>query len=116
MTEDIEEIRRRRMQQLIQHQMQEQQENAIQEQMQEAEISRQIKFIMNNILAPEARERLSNIRLVNPQYARQIEVLLIQLKQAGRLGDKLSDKELKQMLLKISSSRKDTKIDYERGG
>ncbi|MBM3308798.1 MAG: DNA-binding protein [Candidatus Altiarchaeales archaeon] len=106
MAEDIEELRRRRMQQLLQQQMQQQQQEALQQQMQEAEVSSQIKFIINQILTPEARERLANIRLARPEYARQIEILLIQLKQAGRLPKQLSDVEFKKILLKISKGRK----------
>ena len=106
MAEDIEELRRRRMQQLLQQQMQQQQQEAMQQQMQEAEVSSQIKFIINQILTPEARERLSNIRLARPEYARQIEILLIQLKQAGRLPKQLPDEEFKKILMKIRGSNK----------
>lgn len=110
MAEDIEELRRRRMQQLMaQHQ-----QDAVQEQFQEAETSRQIKYIVDNILAPEARERLSNIRLARPQYARQIEVLLIQLKQAGRLPEMLSDADFKGILMKISGRKRESRIEYDR--
>lgn len=114
MADDIEELRKRRMQQLIQQQLQQQQQDALQEQMQEAEISNQIRFIISDILSPEARERLSNIRIARPQYARQIEILLIQLKQAGRLPEKLSDKDFKDILMKITGRKKGTKVSYKK--
>ena len=112
MAEDIEELRRKRMQQLLQQQVQSQQQEALQEQMQEAEINNQIKFIIGNILEPEARERLANLRLARPQYARQIEILLIQLRQAGRLPQKLSDTEFKEILMKLSGKKREGKISY----
>jgi programmed cell death protein 5 len=114
MAEDVEELRRRRMQQLIQQRLQQQQQEAVQADMQEAELSSQIKFIINQILEPEARERLSNIRLANPSYARQVEILLIQLKQAGRLPSKLSDGAFKQILHKINEGKKESRFSFKK--
>ncbi|MDD5112038.1 MAG: DNA-binding protein [Candidatus Altiarchaeota archaeon] len=114
MADELEEIRRRRMQQLMAQQMQGQQQEAMQEQMREAEINSQIKLIIGQILSPEARERLSNIRLARPSQARQIEILLIQLKQAGRLPAQLTDKDFKEILLKITGTRREGKVSYNR--
>jgi len=69
-----------------------------------------IKMIINRILTPEARERLGNIRLARPEFARQIEILLIQLYQAGQLPKKLTDEKLKEILERIHSRKKETKI------
>jgi len=114
MADELEELRRRRMQQLMQQQMQAQQQDSVQEQMREAEINNQIKYIISQILSSEARERLSNIRLARPQQARQIEMLLIQLKQAGRLPSVLSDGEFKQILLKITGGKRESKVSYNK--
>ena len=108
---DIEELRQRRMQQLLQQQMQQQLQQQVQQQLQEEEMSAQIKLIINKILTPEARERLSNIRTVRPAYARQIEILLIQLYQAGKLPQQLTDDGLKEILLKIQSAKREGKIE-----
>jgi DNA-binding TFAR19-related protein (PDSD5 family) len=50
------------------------------------------------------------IRLARPDFARQIEILLIQLYQQGRLKS-LSDDQLKAMLAKISDTKRETKIN-----
>ncbi|HXY82384.1 MAG TPA: DNA-binding protein [Candidatus Saccharimonadales bacterium] len=62
------------------------------------------------ILTPEARQRLTNIRMVKPEFADQIEVQLIQLAQTGRVKVPISDDELKQALSRLQSQRKDIHI------
>ncbi|RLI96119.1 MAG: DNA-binding protein [Candidatus Altiarchaeales archaeon] len=111
---DIEELRKRRIQQILYEQQRRQLEKQLEQQQQleqqEAQINALIKKIITQILTPEARERLANIRLVRPQYAREIEIVLIQLYQQGRLPRKLSDEELKDMLKNISQRKKEIKI------
>jgi len=94
---ELEDMRRRRMQQL-------------QQQLQEEEVARQIKAIVSRIMTPEARQRLANIRLARPMYARQIEILLIQLLQAGKLPQKIDDALLLELLKKIGGSKRETQI------
>lgn len=101
--EELEEIRRRKLQQLQQQAMQKQ---AAEEQQREIE---QKKYqIMRLILSQEARQRLENIRLVKPEFAQQIELQLIQLYQAGRLkgATPLPDNSFKKLLKQITSGKK----------
>ncbi|MFH1789264.1 MAG: DNA-binding protein [Candidatus Altiarchaeota archaeon] len=93
------------MQELLARQQSPGAQEQVQRQLQEAEVERQIHFIISRILSPEARERLGNIRVARPQFARQIEVLLIQLNQAGKLPDQLSDEQLKAILTSIKSQQ-----------
>jgi programmed cell death protein 5 len=113
MADDLEEIRRRRMQELMQNQMQQQGSQQMQRAMQEQQVAEQIKVILGQILEPAARDRLANIRLASPEFARQIEMLLIQLYQGGQLPQKLSDENFKKILEKIRSKKKETKITFE---
>jgi programmed cell death protein 5 len=113
MADDLEEIRRRRLQELMQSQMQQQSSQQMQRAMQEEQVASQIKVILNQILEPAARDRLSNIRTASPEFARQIEMLLIQLYQGGQLPQKLSDENFKKILEKIRSKKKETKITIE---
>ncbi|ODS42369.1 MAG: hypothetical protein MSIBF_03330 [Candidatus Altiarchaeales archaeon IMC4] len=99
---ELERIRQERMQQM----MQQANEESFQQQMQEKEIGMQIHAIINKILSPDARERLGNLRTAMPEFARQVEILLIQLYQAGRLPKVLSDKEFKEILVQIDSKRR----------
>ena len=72
--EELEEIRRRRLEQLQQQAAQQQIAEA-----QEREFELKKYQIMRKILSVEGRQRLENIRMVKPEYAQQIELQLIQL-------------------------------------
>ena len=58
------------------------------------------------ILEPEARQRLTNIRMIKPEFAEQVELQLIQLAQSGRVTTPITDLELKQLLIQITPKRK----------
>ncbi len=97
MQKRMEEYQSAAMQQAAQHQM-------FQEQMQI------LKKITTHILEPKARERLSNIKMVKPDIALQLEVYLVQLYQAGHLRSKVTDEQLVAILSKLGGGRKDFKI------
>ena len=109
--EELEEIRRRKMAQ-IQGQVQDAQ---LQQEMQE-EVNAQKQAIMRKILSPEARQRLTNIAMVRPEFAAQLEMQLIQLAQSGqlaRLGTlPLSDENFKSILARLSGKKPDIKIKH----
>lgn len=109
--EELEEIRRRKMAQ-IQGQVQDAQH---QQEMQE-EVNAQKQAIMRKILSPEARQRLTNIAMVRPEFAAQLEMQLIQLAQSGqlaRLGTlPLSDENFKSILTRLSGKKQDIKIKH----
>lgn len=109
---ELEELRQRRIKQLMQQQQQAQSQQQLQH-LKEQEIETQIKLIITKILTPEARERLGNIRLARPQFARQIELFLIQLHQAGKLPQKLADEQLKQILEKLKQGKREPSITRE---
>lgn len=105
-SDELEGIRQQRLRQMLQQQAQQQ----IQQQVQEEQISAQIKLIINQILDTEARERLGNIRIARPEFARQIEIFLIQLYQAGRLPKRLTDAQFKEILEKLHNKRHEPRI------
>lgn len=105
------------MQELMQQQSQQQTQQQVQQQMQEAELRKKISYIARNVLTPEARERLGNIRArdktQNTDYSTQIELLLVQLYQAGKLPHKLTDQEFKTLLDQIRSGQRERKITFK---
>ena len=105
-SEELEGIRQRKLRQMLQQQAQQQ----VQQQVQEDQVSSQIKFIITQILDPEARGRLANIRLAKPEFARQIEIFLIQLYQAGRLPKMLTDVQFKEILEKLHEKKREPRI------
>ncbi|WP_309492873.1 DNA-binding protein [Candidatus Hecatella orcuttiae] len=66
--------------------------------------------LLRVILTPEARLRLSNIKMVRPEFAEQLERQLIQLAQSGRVPAPLTDQQLKELLRRLTSTRKDITI------
>ena len=104
---DLERIRARKLQELQQQALEEQRR----EQMKE-ELDAQKQRIMSQILTPDARQRLTNIKMVRPEFAESIELQLIQLAQSGRLGSKVTDEQLKQILKQISGRKREGKITF----
>ena len=106
---DIDEIRRRRMQQLQQQAQQQSPDVESQEQMRR-EVETQKRQAMMQLLTPEARARLTNIRLTKPDFVDQIELQLIQLAQAGRVQSKITDDQLKELLTKLAGQKREINI------
>ena len=114
---DLDEIRQKRMAELQAQQaaaQQAQQQQAAQQQMQQQEAQAQFeaqkKQILGQILTPEARNRLANLRLTKPELVNQIEIQLIQSAQAGSLRGKVTDEQLKVLLKQIAGQKREIKI------
>lgn len=100
MVEDIDEIRQRKLAEL-QKRMEEEKSRESAEQ--NAQIQKQL--ILRSILTPEARSRLTNLRLSRPEYANTIEMQLVGLAQSGNLRGKVTDSQLKEILRKLARQR-----------
>lgn len=62
--------------------------------------------ILNQILEPEAVDRLGRIRLVKESRAVDIENRLIMLAQSGQLRQKVTEEQLKDLLNAISENQR----------
>ncbi len=98
--EELDNIRKRKLQELQQQAAQQQIAEA-----QQKDFEKKKYQIMRKILSQEGRQRLENIRMVKPEFAQQIELQLIQLFQSGQLRGAipLPDKAFKKLLEQISS-------------
>ncbi|MCL1978126.1 MAG: DNA-binding protein [Candidatus Bathyarchaeota archaeon] len=76
----------------------------------EEKIEAQKQALLRQILSPEARQRLNNLKMVRADFTEQIELQLIQMAQIGKLPIPLSDAQLKQILLQLQSRKRETKI------
>jgi len=76
----------------------------------EDKIEAQKQALLRQILSPEARQRLNNLKMVKPEFAEQIELQLIQMAQMGKLPIPLSDAQLKQILVQLQTRKRETKI------
>ncbi len=102
--EELEALRRRRLAELQRGGVDEQRRAQAQQQ------ERQKQSVLRRILTPEARQRLTNIRMVKPEFAEELEMQLIQLAQAGRLQSQVTDEQLRKTLAQLQSQRRDIKI------
>ena len=103
--EEIEELRRRRLLELQKRLAQEQQQVQMQQR-----IEMEKQAILRRILTADARQRLNNLKMVKPEFASQLELQLIQLAQQGRIDPPITDQQLKEILIRLQSGRRDIRI------
>lgn len=103
---ELEALRHRKMQEL---QVRAQQEAMAQEQTKQLEAQR--AMLMRQILTPEARERLANLRMTRPDLVEHVENQLVMLVQSGRVTDKIDDYTLRQLLRRIMPAKREIKIE-----
>ncbi|MDH3341690.1 MAG: DNA-binding protein [Nitrosopumilus sp.] len=76
-----------------------------------SESSKQKEQILKQILSPEARLRLNNIKMVKSELSDLVEQYLIGMATQGKLPGQISDDQLKQILLSIQQPKRDFKIN-----
>lgn len=104
--EELDAIRRRKMA-AMQHRASDGQQRQLQE---EQQMEAQKQALLKQILSPEARQRLTNLKMVKPEFTDQLELQIIQLAQMGKIPIPLSDAQLKQILIQLQSRKRETKI------
>jgi len=67
--------------------------------------------ILKQILTPEARMRLNNIRMVKKELSDLVEQYLIGMATQGKMPGQINDDQLKQILLSIQQPKRDFKIN-----
>jgi len=107
--DELEEIRRRKLMELRAQRERELEELARQQELAKR-IEEQKRAILRAILEPEARERLSRIKLAHPEIAEAVENQLIALAQSGRIQRKITDEMLKELLRRALPKKRETRI------
>ncbi|HIH85988.1 MAG TPA: DNA-binding protein [Methanoculleus sp.] len=106
--DELAELRRRRLEQMQRQAMEQQ---AMEEELaRQQQVESQIRTVLMEILEPEARERLNTIKLTRPDFARGVEQQLVMLAQSGRIRQRISDEQLKTILIQLTPSKKDFRI------
>jgi len=103
---ELEALRQKRMAEL-----QQQQQNQVAQQEQAKQFEAQKQSILRQIMTPEARDRMSNIRLTNPELANSVEMQLIRLSQSGRLQGVITDAMLRDILQKMIPAEREIHIE-----
>ncbi|MCJ7425236.1 DNA-binding protein [Candidatus Bathyarchaeota archaeon] len=102
---ELEELRRKKLS-ALQRQVAEEQRNAQSQQ----QLEMQKEALLRSILSPEARQRLTNLKMVKPEFTDQLELQLIQLAQQGKMRVPVSDEQLRQILVQLQSRKREPTI------
>ena len=103
---ELEAIRQRRMAEL-----QQSQQNQAAQQEQAKQIEAQKQSILRQIMTPEARDRLANVKLANPNLAASVENQMIRLYQGGRLQQQITDARLREILQSMVPQEREIHIE-----
>lgn len=103
--DELQALRRRRLEEL-----QRRQQDAAQEQKEREVVDAQVAAIMRKILTPEARERLARLKIAHPDIVASVEQQLISLAQSGRLDRMIDDATLQQILQRVLPEKREIKI------
>ena len=104
--EELDAIRRRKLQERQQAQV-----RVAADQQYREQVQAQRQQVLRQILTPEARERLGRIELAYPELKESIENQLIGLAQSGRVQRMIDDATLRQILERVIPRKREIKIE-----
>ncbi|KEZ42827.1 hypothetical protein SAPIO_CDS5248 [Scedosporium apiospermum] len=116
MDDELEQIRKARLEQLKASGggSSKGRQQADQEQQQRQQQAEARKAMLDQILHPEAADRLGRIRMVKESRATEIENRLIMLAQTGQLRQKVTEEQLKELLNAVADNKEEQKIVVTR--
>lgn len=103
--QELEDIRRKKIEELQQAQVSEEVQVAQKEQ-----YDQQRQTVLRKILTPEARERVARLRIARPEFAQAVENQLIMLAKSGQLHTIIDDANLLLILEKLTPEKRDITI------
>jgi programmed cell death protein 5 len=109
--DDIEELKRKKIQELQQKQ-QESLQNQAQEQAQLQQQIQQLEHVVRQHFTKEALQRYGNLKAAHPEKAVKVLVVLGQLIQSGKITEKINDNQLKELLKQIEPKKQDFNIKH----
>jgi len=82
-----------------------------QKRLQALQLEMQKKELLRGMLSPEAYERMANVRMSSPELYDKVIRSLAYLAQSGKKIAKISDKQLYELLAKMTE-RRETSIEF----
>jgi programmed cell death protein 5 len=101
--EELDELREQRLEELKEQQGEGDGEGR-EEARQQAEAQKQA--ILKQYLTDGARQRLNTVKMTKPGFAEQVEQQLVSLAGSGRLGDRIDEDQMKELLKEMSPDSK----------
>ena len=106
--DDLEELRKEKMEQLKEQQQGEVDEEAMQAQQEQADAQKQA--ILRQYLTDGARKRLNTVKMSKPDHGEQIERQVVALAQSGRVQGQIDEDQMKELLSELSPDSKSFNI------
>ena len=110
--DELEELRRKKMEQLQEQADADVGEDAQAQEAAQQQAEAQKQAILRQYLTEDARKRLNTVKMSKPQFAEQVERQVIALAQSGRLQGKIDDGKMKQLLKELQPEKK--RFDIQR--
>lgn len=111
----LDELREQRLEELQDQQDGQQGDGAANEAAQQAaqeQAQAQKQAMLRKFLTDGARKRLNSVRMSKPDFADQVEQQVLSLAQSGRLGDKIDEDQMKELLKELTPDSR--KFDIKR--
>lgn len=106
---NIEEIREKKLREL-----QEQKAAQIAEEQKMLQQVNTIETMAKQAMTPEAFARYSTLKTAHPEKALQAVAMIAQAASEGKLAEKVSDEQFKNLLLRMEPKKKEPKINIIR--
>jgi len=103
---ELEDIKRKRLQEM----MAQQQSEAFKEQIQLQKQVEMLESIVKQKMTKEAISRYGNLKSAHPEKAIQILAVLAQAIQQGQITEQITDEKLKALLMQMEPPKKEFKI------
>ena len=110
--DELDELRKERLEELQEQQGGggEAQAEAQEQARQQAEAQKQA--LLRQYLTDGARQRLNSVRMSRPDFADQVEQQLVAVAQSGRLGEKIDEAQMKDLLREMAPDSKSFDIKH----
>ena len=77
----------------------------------DSQLKAQKEMMLKQVLSPDARLRLNNVRMVKPELADLVENYILNLSVQGKISGQISDDQLKQILSSAQQPKRDFKFN-----
>ena len=101
--EELEELRKKKMEQLKEQQGE---GDAEAQQAAQEQADAQRKAILRQHLTDGARKRLNTVKMSKPDVGEQVEQQIVALARSGRVGDTIDEDQMKQLLSELTPDSK----------
>ena len=108
--DELEKLREKKMEQLREQQGGGGDAEAQDAMREQAEAQKQA--LLRQYLTDGSRKRLNSVRMSKPDFADQVEQQLVALAQSGRLGDKIDEAQMKDLLRDLAPDSKSFDIKH----